>query len=102
MPGAPATRGKGLLQKPENANDADHHQSWSGDNRQQDRHRTASAMELHLPQVLSQEEVTRLIEAAALPFHRIPLMTLNATRGLRFSAPFARRVAGSRSHRLGR
>src|SRR5271168_1501073 len=34
---------------------------------------------LHLPQVLSQEEVTRLIEAAEMPFHRILLMTLYAT-----------------------
>ena len=34
---------------------------------------------LHLPQVLSQEEVTRLIDAAAFPFHRILLMTLYAT-----------------------
>ena len=34
---------------------------------------------LHLPQVLSQEEVTRLIEAAEMPFHRSLLMTLYAT-----------------------
>jgi hypothetical protein len=34
---------------------------------------------LHLPQVLSQEEVARLIDAAELPFHRILLMTLYAT-----------------------
>jgi hypothetical protein len=34
---------------------------------------------LHLPQVLSQEEVARLIEAAECPFHRILLMTLYAT-----------------------
>jgi len=34
---------------------------------------------LHLPQVLSQEEVTRLIEAAEMPFHRILLMTLYGT-----------------------
>lgn len=33
----------------------------------------------HLPQVLSQEEVTRLIDAAESPFHRILLMTLYAT-----------------------
>jgi site-specific recombinase XerD len=32
-----------------------------------------------LPTVLSQEEVTRLIDAARLPFHRILLMTLYAT-----------------------
>jgi integrase/recombinase XerD len=31
---------------------------------------------LHLPQVLSKEEVTRLIDAAETPFHRILLMTL--------------------------
>jgi integrase/recombinase XerD len=34
---------------------------------------------LHLPQVLSPEEVARLIEAAEFPFHRILLMTLYAT-----------------------
>src|SRR5215472_14086336 len=34
---------------------------------------------LHLPQVLSQEEVARLIDAAESPFHRILLMTLYAT-----------------------
>jgi integrase/recombinase XerD len=34
---------------------------------------------LHLPHVLSQEEVTRLIEAGEMPFHRILLMTLYAT-----------------------
>ena len=34
---------------------------------------------LHLPQVLSREEVTRLIDAAEFPFHRILLMTLYAT-----------------------
>jgi site-specific recombinase XerD len=34
---------------------------------------------LHLPQVLSPEEVARLIDAAELPFHRILLMTLYAT-----------------------
>jgi site-specific recombinase XerD len=32
-----------------------------------------------LPQVLSQEEVARLIDAAEFPFHRILLMTLYAT-----------------------
>jgi hypothetical protein len=40
----------------------------------------------HRPQVLSQEEVTRLIKAAEMPFHRILPMTLYATRGLLFSA----------------
>ena len=34
---------------------------------------------LHLPQVLSQEEVARVIDAAEFPFHRILLMTLYAT-----------------------
>jgi integrase/recombinase XerD len=33
----------------------------------------------HLPQVLSQAEVARLIDAAGSPFHRILLMTLYAT-----------------------
>jgi integrase/recombinase XerD len=34
---------------------------------------------LHLPEILSQDEVARLIEAAEFPFHRILLMTLYAT-----------------------
>ena len=34
---------------------------------------------LHLPQILSPEEVARLIDAAEFPFHRILLMTLYAT-----------------------
>jgi site-specific recombinase XerD len=34
---------------------------------------------LHLPQVLSPEEVARLIDAAEFPFHRILLMTFYAT-----------------------
>jgi integrase/recombinase XerD len=33
----------------------------------------------HLPEILSQEEVARLIAAAEFPFHRILLMTLYAT-----------------------
>ena len=35
------------------------------------------------PQVLSPEEVARLIDAAKFPFHRILLMTLYATEGRR-------------------
>ena len=38
---------------------------------------------LHLPQVLSQAEVARLIDAALTPFHRTLLMTLYATGGRR-------------------
>ena len=34
---------------------------------------------LHLPEILSQEEVARPIDAAEFPFHRILLMTLYAT-----------------------
>ena len=34
---------------------------------------------LHLPSILSQEEVTQLIDAALTPYHRILLMTLYAT-----------------------
>ena len=33
----------------------------------------------HVPSILSQEEVARLIDAADSPFHRILLMTLYAT-----------------------
>jgi len=33
----------------------------------------------HLPEILSQEQVARLIDAAEFPFHRILLMTLYAT-----------------------
>ncbi len=40
---------------------------------------TVSEEILRLPQVLSQEEVARLIDAAESPFHRILLMTLYAT-----------------------
>jgi integrase/recombinase XerD len=40
---------------------------------------TVSEEVLHLPQVLSPEEVARLIDAAEFPFHRILLMTLYAT-----------------------
>src|SRR5471032_1478212 len=41
---------------------------------------------LHLPQILSQEEVARLIDAAEFPFHRILLMTLYATGARRAEA----------------
>ena len=34
---------------------------------------------VHLPVILSQEEVARLINAAVLPFHRVLLMTMYAT-----------------------
>jgi site-specific recombinase XerD len=34
---------------------------------------------LHLPEILSQDEVARLIDAAEFPFHRVLLMTLYAT-----------------------
>jgi integrase/recombinase XerD len=34
---------------------------------------------LHFPSILSQEEVTRLIDATLTPYHRILLMTLYAT-----------------------
>ena len=40
----------------------------------------------HLPVVLSQEEVARLIEAADTPFHRILLMTMYATGARRAEA----------------
>ena len=40
----------------------------------------------HLPGVLSQEEVARLIEAADTPFHRILLMTMYATGARREEA----------------
>jgi len=40
----------------------------------------------HLPQILSQEEVARLIDAAEQPFHRILLMTLYATGARRAEA----------------
>ena len=41
---------------------------------------------LHLPEILSQEEVARLIDAAESPFHRILLMTLYATGARRAEA----------------
>ena len=47
---------------------------------------TVSEEVRHLPQVLSQEEVARLIDAAESPFHRILLMTLYATGARRAEA----------------
>src|ERR1700739_4397166 len=41
---------------------------------------------LHLPEILSQEEVARLIDAAESSFHRILLMTLYATGARRAEA----------------
>ena len=37
---------------------------------------------LHLPEILSQEEVARMIDAVEFPFHRILLMTLYTLRSL--------------------
>jgi site-specific recombinase XerD len=42
---------------------------------------------LPLPEILSQEEVARLIDAAEFPFHRILLMTLYARTSRRGGAP---------------
>src|SRR4030088_659416 len=42
---------------------------------------------LHLPEVLSQEEVARLIDGAEFPFHRILLMTLYVTVARRAEVP---------------
>ena len=56
---------------------------------------------LHLPQVLSKEEVARLIDAAETPFHRILLMTLYATGARRAEAAHLKRHRQStygRSH----
>jgi site-specific recombinase XerD len=41
---------------------------------------------IHLPQILSPEEVTRLIDAADSTFHRAMLMTLYATGARRAAA----------------
>jgi integrase/recombinase XerD len=51
---------------------------------------------LHLPHVLSQKEVARLIDAAEMPFHRILLMTLYATGGRRSLFPGNRWHTASR------
>ena len=52
-----------------------------------------------LPVVLSQEEVTRLIEAALTPLHRLILMTLYAT-GLRRTELTRLKVADIDSQRM--
>ena len=49
------------------------HKSWSADQTPYPK------KVVHLPEILSQEEVARLFDAAATPFHRIVLMTLYAT-----------------------
>jgi site-specific recombinase XerD len=54
---------------------------------------------LHLPQVLSPQEVARLIDAAEMPFHRILLMTLYAT-GARLSKKVTGYPLHSGSHYL--
>ena len=52
-----------------------------------------------LPVVLSQEEVTRLIEAALTPLHRLILMTLYAT-GLRCTELTRLQIADIDAHRM--
>jgi len=54
---------------------------------------------LHLPQILSPEQVARLIDAAAIPFHRILLMTLYAT-GARRAEVAHRKVSDIDSQRM--
>jgi integrase/recombinase XerD len=54
---------------------------------------------LHLPEILSQEEVARLIDAAQYPFYRILLMTLYAT-GARRSELAHLRVSDIDSQRM--
>ena len=55
---------------------------------------------LRLPQVLSQEEVARLIDAAKFPFHRILLMTLYAT-GARRAEVAHLKISDIDSQRIG-
>jgi integrase/recombinase XerD len=55
----------------------------------------------HLPGVLSQEEVARLIESADTPFHRILLMTMYAT-GARRAETAHLKVSDTSSHPLRR
>ena len=52
---------------------------------------------LRLPQVLSQEEVARLIDAAESPFHRILLMTLYATGARRAEVAHLRSATSTAS-----
>jgi integrase/recombinase XerD len=52
-----------------------------------------------LPVILSQDEVARLIEASATPFHRTILMTLYAT-GVRRAEPARLKVADIDSERM--
>ena len=54
---------------------------------------------LHLPEILSQEEVARLIDAAEFPFHRILLMTLYAT-GARRAEVAHLKISDIDSHRM--
>jgi len=54
---------------------------------------------LHLPEILSQEEVARLIDAAECPFYRILLITLYAT-GVRRSELAHLRVSDIDSQRM--
>lgn len=54
---------------------------------------------IHLPVVLSQEEVARLIDSASLPFHRVILMTLYAT-GIRRAELAHLRVGDIDSERM--
>jgi len=53
----------------------------------------------HLPTILSQEEVARLIDAALTPYHRTLLMTLYAT-GVRRSELTHLKVSDIDSHRM--
>lgn len=54
---------------------------------------------IHLPVVLSQEEVARLIDSAIVPFHRVILMTLYAT-GIRRAELAQLRVGDIDSQRM--
>lgn len=54
---------------------------------------------IHLPVVLSQDEVARLIDSAVLPFHRVILMTLYAT-GVRRAELAHLRVSDIDSERM--